>query len=80
MVSLESRIEPDYKMMLKELIPDIVTLKGCQKCQGDIYFDRDVWGPYFSCVQAGHTIQVDTPRGKELTLLAYRSRVARKVA
>lgn len=78
MALLESSAELDYKMMLKELRHGIRLFRECQQCRGDIYFDTDNWGSYFSCMQAGHMIEVDTPRGKELTLLAYRNQVSRK--
>ena len=29
-------------------------LKGCPKCHGDLYSDRDAYGSYVACVQCGH--------------------------
>ncbi len=28
-------------------------LKGCPKCGGDLYKDRDVYGAFVSCIQCG---------------------------
>ena len=28
-------------------------LRGCPKCHGDLYSGRDIYGPFFSCVQCG---------------------------
>jgi hypothetical protein len=30
-------------------------LKGCPKCRGDLYSDRDVMGYYRQCLQCGYT-------------------------
>ena len=79
MVILEST-EPDYRALLKELRPGVRILRGCSSCDGAIYFQRDSWGSYFACLQAGHMTEADTPRGKELTLLAYTNQTRRKVA
>ena len=29
-------------------------LKGCQRCDGDIYIDRDYYGPFEQCLQCGY--------------------------
>lgn len=28
-------------------------LKGCPRCAGDLYEERDQYGPYINCVQCG---------------------------
>ena len=28
-------------------------LKGCTRCGGDVYLDRDGWGAYMQCLQCG---------------------------
>ena len=30
-------------------------LKGCPKCKGDLYNDRDIMGYYRQCLQCGYT-------------------------
>jgi hypothetical protein len=30
-------------------------LKGCPKCKGDLYSDRDIMGYYRQCLQCGYT-------------------------
>lgn len=44
-------------------------LKSCPKCDGDLYGDRDQYGPYISCVQCGHYLTE-----AEGVLLRYTSR------
>ncbi|MBI4202200.1 MAG: hypothetical protein HY532_03680 [Chloroflexi bacterium] len=29
-------------------------LKQCPKCQGDLFLDRDMYGPFVSCLQCGY--------------------------
>ncbi|MBI4014725.1 MAG: hypothetical protein HY365_02100 [Candidatus Aenigmarchaeota archaeon] len=29
-------------------------LKGCPRDNGDLYFDRDMYGPFVSCLQCGY--------------------------
>ena len=30
-------------------------IKGCPKCKGDLYSDRDIMGYYRQCLQCGYT-------------------------
>ena len=30
------------------------SFKACPRCKGDLYHDRDKYGPYTSCIQCGH--------------------------
>ena len=30
-------------------------LKGCTRCKGDLYLERDGWGAYLHCLQCGRT-------------------------
>ena len=32
---------------------------GCPKCKGDLFLDRDSYGPYLSCVQCGRYYSVE---------------------
>jgi len=34
--------------------------KACPRCQGDLFFLEDIYGPYLDCIQCGHNIDVDT--------------------
>ena len=34
-------------------------LKGCPKCRGDLFFEKDFYGSYFKCLQCGLMIDVD---------------------
>ncbi len=31
----------------------VIKFKGCPKCQGDLYLNRDSYGRYVSCIQCG---------------------------
>ena len=34
-------------------------LKGCPKCRGDLFFEKDFYGSYFKCLQCGLMIDLD---------------------
>ncbi|MDP6453249.1 MAG: hypothetical protein QF898_08080 [SAR202 cluster bacterium] len=36
----------------------MLNLKGCPRCNGDMYSDRDVYGRFIHCLQCGHYIHV----------------------
>ena len=31
-------------------------LKACNRCQGDVEFGSDMYGPFLACLQCGHVI------------------------
>ena len=33
-------------------------LKGCPKCRGDLFFEKDFYGSYFRCLQCGLMMDV----------------------
>ena len=33
--------------------------KACPRCRGDMYTNRDVYGPYRECLQCGHMVDED---------------------
>ena len=33
----------------------MIKFKGCPKCQGDLYLERDAYGRYVNCLQCGFT-------------------------
>ena len=35
-------------------------LKGCPKCRGDLFFEKDFYGSYFKCLQCGLMMEVNT--------------------
>ena len=45
-------------------------LNECDRCEGDLYWDRDVYGSYKTCIQCGHVIDLDerelTPRSVDI--------------
>ena len=34
-------------------------LKGCPKCRGDLFFEKDFYGAYFKCLQCGLMMDLD---------------------
>ena len=48
--------------------------KGCPKCAGDIYLDRDMYGSYAACLQCGHYLseveQGQMPSGQQVRKLS----------
>ena len=34
-------------------------LKGCPKCRGDLFFEKDFYGSFFRCLQCGLFIDVE---------------------
>ena len=43
-------------------------LKGCPRCSGDLYSDRDQYGAYLACLQCGSTRDVVSNLGEPLRL------------
>jgi len=37
-------------------------IKGCPKCRGDLYRDRDIMGDYRQCLQCGYTFYEERRR------------------
>jgi DNA-directed RNA polymerase subunit M/transcription elongation factor TFIIS len=33
----------------------MIKLKGCPRCQGDLYLNQDMYGKYLNCLQCGYT-------------------------
>ena len=40
----------------------VIKLKGCPKCQGDLYLTEDMFGKYYSCMQCGYLKDIIEPR------------------
>lgn len=32
----------------------MIKFKGCPKCHGDLYFSKDMYGKYATCLQCGY--------------------------
>ena len=43
----------------------MIFFKACPKCQGDLYFDRDVYGLFFKCIQCGFMKDSTTDREED---------------
>ena len=43
----------------------MVWLKGCPRCTGDLYFRRDTYGWYRSCLQCGY---LDDPESSKVAM------------
>ncbi len=55
----------------------VIKLKGCPKCQGDLYLNRDSYGKYLNCLQCGFMKDlVEPPVGQRQKPVAVDSPVA----
>lgn len=43
---------PDRTMPQRTM--NMLWFKECPKCEGDLYMDRDMYGPFVCCVQCGY--------------------------
>ncbi len=59
-------------------------LKSCPRCSGDLYEERDMYGPYTDCLQCGYELsaveEVLLAAGAKLAPLAARTRDAASTA
>ena len=44
-------------------------LKGCNKCGGDLYLEKDRFGSYVSCLQCG-AVRLNFDEGESVTSMA----------
>ena len=76
--------EPDKKRRVETMF----MLKGCPRCSGDLYTEKDIFGTFISCVQCGFHKDVasepaDRPRAQNqhpVSSLEVSSQEHRKVA
>jgi hypothetical protein len=40
-------------------------LKGCPRCHGDIYLDKDLYGVYEQCIQCGYMLYQTPVKAKK---------------
>lgn len=38
---------------------EMLLLKSCPRCQGDIHINRDIYGEYRECLQCGQMVDID---------------------
>ena len=38
-------------------------LKACPRCRGDMNTNRDLYGNYKECLQCGHIVELENPKG-----------------
>ena len=50
----------------------MILLKGCPKCSGDLIIDRDTFGRYFKCLQCGLLRDVTDGYGKSINTDPYK--------
>jgi len=43
---------------------NIWKLKGCARCGGDMYFDRDAFGWFAQCLQCSYTQELELTQGQ----------------
>lgn len=44
----------------------MIEFKGCPKCHGDLYLNRDMYGKYKSCLQCGYVKDLEEESEKEV--------------
>jgi hypothetical protein len=54
-----------------------IYLKTCKKCLGDLFLNRDIYGPYLQCLQCGLLIEV---KAKKAGLEQYAEAVQQQAA
>ncbi len=42
---------------------NVFILKGCPKCRGDVYLERDHYGAYLACLQCGYLVDQEHESG-----------------
>ena len=52
----------------------MIGFKGCPKCHGDLYLNKDMYGKYISCLQCGY--MKDLPRESKESAVEIRQPVA----
>jgi predicted nucleic-acid-binding Zn-ribbon protein len=48
-------------------------LKKCPRCTGDLYFDKDQFGPFVTCLQCGYSRDLIVTTQSETTPRSRRS-------
>lgn len=38
-------------------------LKGCPRCGGDLFLERDLYGAYYCCLQCGYILEPESQKG-----------------
>ena len=41
---------------------NVISLRACARCHGDMHVVRDVYGEYNECLQCGNTVELPNPR------------------
>ena len=54
----------------------ILSLKSCPRCKGDMQSNRDMYGSYVECLQCGHMQDIEQPNTLLASLPGYKKKVA----
>ena len=54
-------------------------LKGCNRCGGDVYIDRDLYGWYEACLQCGKRVELPQVAGPGHKFAGTKSGASREV-
>ena len=44
-------------------VKQVLYLKACPRCKGDVHTNRDMYGHYGECLQCGYMVDIDLPNG-----------------
>ena len=72
---IQVKLDRDSHIQVKRTT--VAWLKGCPKCEGDLYLRKDAFGPYRSCLQCGYQDDPDAPRLANLTWVSSPSEVVK---
>ena len=61
-----------------EAVTNMLYLKACPRCQGDLHGNRDMYGLYKECLQCGYMVDLKEPN--RLLTTAVRSEAKKKAA
>ena len=50
----------------------MLVLKGCPRCRGDVYYERDYYGMYRQCIQCGFMEDFEDSREQATAAVAVK--------
>ena len=65
------------KELLGKRVGIMFYFKGCVKCKGDLFLEKDFYGSYLKCLQCGRLTEVET---RETGVKVTRAQRLKKIA
>ena len=57
-------------------VEQLLYLKACPRCKGDVIANRDMYGEYRECLQCGYMVDIDKTNGVFSMPAALKKKVA----